>query len=381
MGKRGNGAGSVRKRKDGRWEGLYVADWKDGKPVRRSVYAKTKDAAEMKLRKALSDLDAGLPAPDARTKLGPFLHDWLAGHRHGIKASTAEHYAQQIRLHIEPRIGRIVLSKLQPQDVARLHSDLLDTGLSNRTVEAVHRVLHLALEQAVRWNLVPRNVAGLVKAPRPNPKEPVFYDEQQVRTLLAAAASDRLRALYVLAIATGMRQGELLALRWADVQLDAGVVQVRRTLSRIAGQGWVFTEPKTAKGRRSIALPAFAVAALREHRIRQHEERLAAGPAWKANDLVFPTRRGTPIERQNLQRRSWKPLLKRAGLPDIKFHALRDTAATLMFDQGINPKIVQERLGHATIAVTMDIYSHVLPNMQADAAAKLDSLSLLEPPA
>jgi integrase len=177
-----------------------------------------------------------------------------------------------------------------------------------------------------------------------------------------------------LAVTTGMRQSELLGLTWSDVDLDAGTVHVRRQLIWTPGRGPSFSEPKTAKGRRVIRLPHIAAEALRAHRRQQLEERLALGAAWEDHDLVFPNEVGRPVERNNLVKRSFLPLLAKAGLPRIRFHDLRHTAATLLLSLGEHPKVVQERLGHSTISVTLDVYSHVLPDLQRQAASKLDGL-------
>jgi integrase len=262
------------------------------------------------------------------------------------------------------------LAKLTPQQIAACYGDLLAKGLAPRTVQYAHAVLHRALDQAVRWNLIVRNPTDAVDAPRPQRKEIAVLNAEQAQRFLDAAKGDRLHALYVLALMTGMRQGELLGLRWQDVDLGAGSVSVRRTLVRTS-QGWSWAEPKTAKGRRTVALPAIAVEALRQHRIKQLEERLRAGSIWDDHDLVFPNHTGKPLERQNVVKRSFRPLLNRAGLPANR---LRHSAATLLLLLGEHPKVVQERLGHSTIGVTMDTYSHVLPDMQRKAADRLDTL-------
>jgi len=190
---------------------------------------------------------------------------------------------------------------------------------------------------------------------------------------LEVAKQDRLYALYALALTTGMRQGELLGLRWADVDLDRATVHVRQQLRRLKGEGMHFSEPKTARGRRTIALPDMAIDVLKLHRKAQLEARLAAGSLWQDYDLVFPNQTGKPMERQNINRRSFLPLLDKAGLPRIRFHDLRHSAATLLLAQGVHPKVVQERLGHSQISLTMDTYSHVLPDMQQEAARKPDA--------
>jgi integrase len=197
---------------------------------------------------------------------------------------------------------------------------------------------------------------------------------EQARTLLDVAKDDRLCALYVLALSTGMRQGELLGLRWRDVDLDRGSLQVRTTLQKVRGQGLVFVEPKTSTSRRTITLSPSAVGALRQHRTRQLAERMACGPVWQDGDLVFPDPLGRPMDGIHLLRYEFVPLLKHAGLPAVRFHDLRHTAATLLLLQGVHPKVVQEMLGHATISITLDTYSHVLPNMHRDASMALEQM-------
>lgn len=221
--------------------------------------------------------------------------------------------------------------------------------------------------------ILPSNVATLVKPPKAIQAEmhPLACEQSQQ---FLATADDRLYALYVLAIMAGMRQGELLALRYRDVDLDGGSLQVRYTLQKLVGGGWAFGEPKTARSRRRITLPETAIAALKEHRRRQLAERLAAGPIWQdgGRGLVFVNPDGQPIDGIHLLRYRFLPILRQAGLPRIRFHELRHTAATLLLLQGINPKIVSELLGHSSVAITLDLYSHVLPDMQQQAAAAMD---------
>jgi integrase len=235
-------------------------------------------------------------------------------------------------------------------------------------VQYVHVTLFKALKQALRWELVPRNVCASVEPPRLDKKEITPLTADQVNALLKVAEGDPLRALYWVAVTTGLRQGELLALSWADVDLEGNVLRVRRTL--VANRGKLtFSQPKTVKARRAVALKPGVVAELREHRKRQKQV-----GAWKEYGLVFCTRKGTPINPSNLVKRSFKPLLKRARLPEIRFHDLRHTAATLMLSGGVHPKIVQEILGHAQISMTLDTYSHVLPGMQQKAVNAITEL-------
>jgi integrase len=234
-------------------------------------------------------------------------------------------------------------------------------------------VLHRALKQSLRWGLVPRNVSEAVDPPKVRRDEVRPLSPDQARRLLEAASGDRFEALYMLAVHCGLRQGELLGLRWEDVDLEAGTLHVRRTLT-LAKDGPKFTTPKTAKSRRQVRLTSGAVDALRRHHDLQFEESTRLAGLWQDYGLVFATTIGTPINPRNLTGRSFKPLLKRAGLPDIRFHDLRHTCATLLLRRSVHPKLVQELLGHATIAITLDTYSHLVPGMGDQAANAMESV-------
>lgn len=365
--KRGNSEGSITRRSDGLWEARVTLD--GGK--RKSFYAKTRQEAARKLNEALRDRDSGLPVVGGKQTVEQYLTSWLAATKATIRPTTFARYEQFVRVHIVPTIGKSALSKLSPQQLQALYALKLEEGLSSTTVHHLHAVLHRALDKALRLGLVQRNVADMVDVPRMRHHEMTTLSEEQARTLLSAASGERLEALYVLAIATGMRQGELLALKWRDVDLDESRLQVRATL-HYTNEGYVIAEPKTEFSRRRIALSKVAVEALRAHRIRQLEERLQLGDAWEDNDLVFPNTVGRPLDGVNLLKYWFYPLLKRAGLPRMRFHDLRHTAATLLLGRGINPKIVSEMLGHSHVSVTLGIYSHVTPHMQEQAAKAMD---------
>ena len=307
--------------------------------------------------------------------MGEYLERWLEDSVRGnVKVTTHQSYASLVTLHLSPTLGRTKLSALAPVHVQRLYRAKLDEGLAPKTVKYIHTTLHRSLKQAVRWGLVPRNVAAEADPPRVRTPEMRPLSPTQARTLLNAAKGDRLEALYVLAVTTGMRQGELLGLKWEDVDLASGVVRVRRTLTLAKG-GPRLTEPKTKGSRRSIKLTTGALEALERHRERQENQRSSSGDNWKDWGLIFCTRRGTPIRRDNLHDKYWKPLLRRAGLPDIRFHDLRHTCATLLLTRGVHPKIVSEMLGHSSIAITLDTYSHVIPGLgEAAARAMEDAL-------
>jgi integrase len=260
----------------------------------------------------------------------------------------------------------VSLSKLTAQQLQALYSALERDGVSPRTRAQTHAVLHVALRDAVKAGRLPVNPADAVDRPKVPKKEIRPLDAEQTKALLKHAEGDRLHALYVLAVTTGLRQGELLGLRWEDIDLGSGRLAVRRTLREDAGK-LAFGEPKTRASVRSVDLPATAVRALREHRRRM----LAEG---NPGPIVFCDTQGGPLRKSNLIRRSFRPLLERAGLPIVQFHDLRHTAATLLLGPGVHPKIVQERLGHADISTTMNTYSHVLPSMQTEAADRLEEL-------
>jgi len=372
MTRRGHGEGTIAKRADGRWVG--AVSLQDGK--RKWFYAKTRRDVQEKLIAALRDKHQGLPlALGPRQTLGQFLAHWLqAVAQPKLRPRTLARYRELIMIHIIPTLGKRPLQKIAPQDLQHLYAAKLRDNLSPRTVGHIHRLLHHALQHAVRWNLVARNVCDLVDPPRVAKQEIQVLSSEHAKMLLAAAQGNPLEALYVLALTTGMRQGELFGLKWQDLDLAAATVQVRRSLARLKGRGFVELEPKTARSRRSILLTPLAVSALRRHRSRQLEARLQASSDWEDLDLVFCNALGRPLEPTNVARRSFRPLLERAGLPRIRFHDLRHSAATLLLSLGTHPKIVQEMLGHSQIALTMDTYSHAMPTMQADAVARLGEL-------
>src|SRR5215204_1804681 len=370
MGKRGNGEGSIGRRKDGLYMGRYTVQTPTG-PKRKTLYGKTRREVDEKLTKAKADRDGGLVFDADILKLGDYLARWLNDSvKDTVKQTTYESYERLVRIHLVPAFGRMKLKNLTPTHVRGLYREKLDSGLSASSVQCIHALLHKALKQAVNDGLISRNVTEAVKAPRQIRKEIQALPPEQARAFLQAAKSDRLEALYLLAIHTGLRQGELLGLRWSDVDLDQGTLQVRRIRSAAKGTP-TFTTPKNNKSR-SVRLTTQAVQTLQDHRKRQIEERLTYAGHWQDTGLVFTSTVGTPLNRHNLFRRSFKPLLRRAGLPDLPFHALRHSFATLMLSGREHPKVVQEMLGHSKINTTLDFYSHVLPDMQREAVDRLD---------
>jgi integrase len=243
-------------------------------------------------------------------------------------------------------------------------------GLSARTAKYAHAVLRRALGQAERWGMVTRNVATLVEPPRAVRPEVRALAPDEVRALLDAAKGDRFEAILTVAIAVGLRRGEALGLKWSDLDLDAAVLRVQRALVYVDGD-LRFVDPKTKRSRRTVPLPSVSVQALREHRRGQAAERLAAGPEWTDHDLVFPSATGGPMDPNNLGRH-FRALCDRAGIGRVRLHDLRHTCASLLLAQNVHPRVVMEILGHSGIAITMDTYSHVLPELQREAADRMD---------
>src|SRR5579871_952016 len=312
--RRGQGEGSVTELPDGRWQSRIDLGYVNGKRVRKAFFGKTRAEATGKLNLALAERAKGLPVALPKQTLAQFLITWLdevATPR--VRARTAIRYRELIELHILPTLGRTSLMKLTPQDVQRLYTAKLKEGLAPRTVGHIHRVLHCALVQALRWGLVLRNVCDAVDPPKVVRAEIRALTADEARRLLAAAASDPLEALYVLALTSGMRQGELLGLKWQDIDLEQGALQVRRTLGRVKGQGFVESEPKSAKGRRHIVLAPAAVQALRRHWDRQCDARFALNALPSGASLVFCNGLGRPIGPQNMIYRSFRKVLERAG--------------------------------------------------------------------
>jgi integrase len=370
--KRGNGEGSIYRRTDGRWVGQYLVHTAKG-PKYRYLYGKTRQVVAEKLTKAMADRDRGLIFVTDKVKVGDYLDQWLADSvKSTVRTSTYERHEEIVRLHIKPALGRVWLKKLTPAHVRGLYREKLESGLlAPATVRKIHSTLRKALSQALSDGLVPINAAD-VKAPRPTPEEMRPLSEAEARTFLESTreSGDRFEALYVLAITTGLRRGELLGLRWEDVDLKRRTLRVGRALVREGGRH-TLGETKTKRGRRQVKLTPRTVNALKVHRKKQLEEKMKFAGLFKEHGLIFASTVGTPVNPENLVNRSFKPLLEKAGLPEIRFHDLRHTCATLLLSRGVHPKLVQELLGHATIAMTLDTYSHYLPSMGDQAAGAM----------
>jgi integrase len=350
MTRRGAGEGSIFQNRKGGWTARYVLP--SGK--RREFSEPTRAKVAHRLALELRELAAGeLPAMD-RLTVKDFLQLWLTSSKPTVRLNTWTRYEQYVRVHIVPRIGRVALARLEPEHLEGMYGDIAQIR-APRTVHHVHTVMHTALGWGVERRRVARNVADLVRGPKVPRREMLTFSLEEAMRFTEAIRGDRFEALYLVAITTGMREDELLSLRWRNVDLSAGRFHLQVT--------------KSPKGR-EVALIEPAVAALAEHRRRQLAERLRV-VRWHDNDLVFPNRVGNKENTSNLRLRDYYPLLRRAGLPRIRFHDLRHSAATLLMGLDVNAKVVADLLGHADASITLDIYSHVQPPIHREAIERL----------
>ncbi len=338
---------------------------------------RTRKAAEAALRELSASVDAGRFVERSTKTVGEYLDEWLEVVQPRLRPTTWNSYRQSVA-HIKGRIGAVPLQSLAPLEVENLYKQLLATRgrngrlLSPKTVRGVHVVLRKALADAERLGLVVRNAAAAAKPPVPAQYEHTTWTAEQLAQFLDSIEGERLAAAFVLLATTGMRRGEALGLRWGDIDLPAGRLSIVQTITTVREQ-MVISPPKMSRSRRSVSLDPVTVAALRDHRRRQNEERLRAGEAWSnTSDLVFTNEVGEPVHPSAFSY-SFESYVRRSGLPQIRLHDLRHTYATVALAAGVHPKIVSERLGHATIAVTLDLYSHVTPAIDAEAAALVAS--------
>lgn len=341
----------------------------------------TKKDAEKRLSELLNQLDNGIFINPRKATLAEFLNQWLKDYAYAnLAPRTAEGYETIIRQHLIPKLGRISLTQLKPEHIQKYYAETLANGrcdgkgaLSSLTVRHHHMTLHKALECAVKWGLLVRNPADAIDAPRATHTEMKVMSEEDLNRFLEVAKPTPYYSLFYLALFTGMRRSELLGLRWFDVDLLLCQISVARSMHCLRNGEIVFTPPKTAKGRRMVSLSPSTALILKEHRETQEMIRLMQGLRLENNDLVFSKEDGSPLV-PNAVTSAWIRLVKRAGLEGIRLHDARHTHASLMLKQGVHPKIVQERLGHSTIAITLDTYSHVAPGLQEAAANRFDEI-------
>lgn len=419
--RRGRGEGGITQRADGRWMARLDLGWQRGKRQRKTLYGKTRRAVADALNKAMRAAKDGELITDERQTLGQFLTRWLSDVAQSrVRPLTYRSYENAVSKYIVPHLGPHRLASLTSEHVQGWLSALEREGVTAARRAYLRSLLRNALNTALRWRLVVRNVAALVDPPRVTTHEIKPLTPAQAQQLLKAVSGDPLDALVTVGLSCGLRRGEMLGLQWADVDLDAGTLRVRHALQRFGGDGAArrpllkeqrrlrallkeqdegseeraqtsealvavtkrleaiktslqLVEPKSARSRRTIALPSMAVKALRAQRVRQLEARLAAGAEWTDRGFVFSTGIGTPIEPRRITR-EFKALLVRAGLPPARLHDLRHSCATLLLAQGVNPRVVMEILGHSQVSLTLNTYSHVLPTLQQDAAHKIDAI-------
>ena len=388
-GRRGNNEGSIFKRKDGTWCGI-VSNGRnsEGKLKRQYCYGKTRQEVSEKIIQTQSEIKAGTFIEPSKVKFGEWLDTWLQNYmKPSLRPTTYSSYDQIIRTHIKPELSDYQLRELRPEHLQKLynnkhqHGRLDGTGsLSPRYVRYIHVIIHSSLEQAIKNQLIVRNVSEATTLPRQAKKEIRIFTVEEQKKFIEAAENDSLGSALKLDLASGLRLGELLALRWSDINFNDSIIRVRSSLSRlrtfekgIKTSELIFQEPKTKSGKRSIPIPASILEDLKEHKRVQDSEKASIGEAFCDNGLVFCTQLGSPIEPRNMMRKFYE-LVESAGIPHTNFHAARHTFASRALEAGIHPKVVSEMLGHASISITLDLYSHVLPDLKKEAASKLNHL-------
>jgi len=368
------GESSIHQDANGRWHGYVSMGLKrEGQRDRRHVSAAKRAEVVRKVRALEQQRDSGVVQAAGRA---PTVAEWL-GHWldtiaiRKVRASTLQGYRGKVNSRIIPAVGHHRLDRLQPEHLEAWYIELADEGLASSTILQLHRILSRALKVAMQRGKIARNVCSLVDAPSLRRDEVVPFSTTEARALLATARGLRNEARWSVALALGLRQGEALALRWEDIDLDSGTLTVKRSMQRLVGKGLVFDEPKSRAGRRAIMLPNGLRDALRAHRAAQLEERLAAGSEWQENGLLFAQVNGRPID-PGSDWKSWKALLALAGVRDARLHDARHTAATLLLQQGVPARVAMQILGHSQISLTLGTYSHVVPELAQEAADRID---------
>ncbi len=369
--KRGNNEGSIffysRKKL---WRAMVTIDGH-----RLGHYGKTRQECANWLKETLAQIDKGLTYDASQIKVGEFLEDWLVSIKSNIKPTTCYNYNLAVHKHIIPALGKLLMKDLRPDIVQRFYDKKLKNGTSKFSLQSTHRVLHKALSHAVVLGMISRNPTEGVVVPRPENKEMKFYNEIQSNQLLMAVKGTRNEALFHLVLSTGMRQSELVALKWSDLDWRNKTISISRQLMRNSkSEEEYFSTLKTQAGYRTISLGDHTIKKLRDHLNLQNEERKnPPREEWIENDLIFPSIVGTPMNQSNLYK-SFKSIIKEAGLPEIRFHDLRHTAASIMLNHGVPVIVVSKRLGHAKVSITMDIYGHLIPEMQSGIGQLMDDL-------
>lgn len=351
----------------------WVAEVTIATGKRKKFYFKTKQEAIKKKNEALCELEQNALATGPQKKLKDYLEDWIENvHKDKLRTSSYVKYKKLLK-YVIADLGEVWLQKLTPEQVRRFYTKKRKDGLSSKMVNSIHGVLHLALDNALRWNYVSRNVCDLVTPPRIVSREATPLTVEQAHILLESARNHHLDVFILMAIVTGMRRGELLALRWSDIDFDRQFLIVKHTVDYIPKYGYVETEPKTKAGKRKINLPLFLIENLIKHQSRLLEQQQKQGDRWEKRGLVFPDRSGGYFN-PNYLLRVFKKMLQGAGLSHMHFHELRHSAATILASMGINMKVIQEMLGHSDISITLGLYSHLMPSMQQEVIETWDDV-------
>jgi integrase len=371
-------AGQIIKRGEKTWV-IRVFAGRDGNGKRRylnkTIKGNKKDA-ETYLNTLLASISAGTFVEPVKLTVDEYLDRWLVNvAKARLRERTYYDYSEKLGRYVRSHIGRLKLADVRPLDVQAIYTAMGERGLSPRTIRYTHAILSSTFKQAVRWNMLARNPCEAVELPRMERKEMQALSPEEVGRFLTQSTMDEYGVLFAFAIATGMRPEEYLALKWSDIDLESRTSIVTRTLVWRKGGGWYFGEPKTTRSRRTVTFPESIAKGLRTHRSRQVKTKLRLGSSYLAENLVFATLQGTPVNLRNLTQRHFKPILTRAGLSEsLRLYDLRHTCASLLLGANEHPKIVSERLGHASITLTLDTYSHVLPSMQQAASDKLERI-------
>lgn len=348
-------------------EGKRQQQWEGGFPTRR--------AAEEALGKLVGDVREGAYVPKSKQTFGAYLEEWLDGSRNRVRPSTLSSYAMNIRVHVTPALGAVPLQAVTETHLDRLYATLIQKGLSARTTRYIHTLVRKALHDAVRRHRIMRNPADLATPPSPTAArapEMKTWSGEELGRFLESVRGERLHAMWLVLATSGARRGEVLGLRWSDVDLESGRIQIARSAVMVDHKV-TFSTPKTEKSRRTISLDPRTMAGLRSHKAGQAEERLAWGRAYSDEGLVFAQENGEPLNPEYVSKKFVK-LASVAGLPRVRVHDLRHGWATMALAAGVHPKVVQERLGHSSIMLTLSVYSHTVPAMETDAAQQVASL-------
>lgn len=369
-------AGNITKRGESTWRvRVFLGRDIEGSQVFHShtVHGTKKDA-QAYLNRVLRDRDLGIWSEPSEASVSVYLRRWLKdAATPRIATATAALYEDYLKRYLDPGLGYFKLAKLAPLDIQKFYSEL-GNRLKPSTVRRVHGMLSSALNQAVKWNMIPRNPASVVDLPKVQRQEMCAFGPQEAAQFLDAATLDKHSTLWAVLLTTGLRPGEAMALRWQDADLKLGMISVRRSLTWKKGGEYEFNEPKTPRSIRQLPLPATLVPELKAHKARLAEVRLKVGAAWHDNDLVFPADDGRPLHKGNLGRHL-KAVLKAATLStEFRIYDLRHSCATILLANGTHPKVVADRLGHASVTLTLDTYSHVTPTMQAEASMAMDRM-------